>query len=202
MTHLTPINPPIGCTQFINTQQQVKLVLKEKVLSITGDAFDIILDPQNGQNPYPIFKVDPSLLTSRKSFYDMQGNHLFDLKKEHFHLVHSYFKAVDPNGKKFFEVKSGFQLIGSKATATFTSSHGKEETLVVKGNWRDSTAEIIDETRGVVVAQIHRKSMFSSFSTFAFDQNTYGLTVAPGVDFALMAALCISFDELNNEAQS
>lgn len=120
MTHLTPINPPIGCTQFINTQQQVKLVLKEKVLSITGDAFDIILDPQNGQNPYPIFKVDPSLLTSRKSFYDMQGNHLFDLKKEHFHLVHSYFKAVDPNGKKFFEVKSGFQREFSSCPSLIT----------------------------------------------------------------------------------
>lgn len=90
-------------------------------------------------------------------------------------------------------------VVGSKATATFTSAGGKEETLVVKGNWRDSTADIVDEARNVVVAQIHRKSMFKSFSTWAFDQNTYGLSVAPGVDFALMAALCIAFDELNNE---
>lgn len=69
----------------------------------------------------------------------------------------------------------------------------------MKGNWRDSTAEIVDDNNGVVVAQIHRKSMFKSFSTFVFDQNTYGLSVAPGVDYALMAALCIAFDELNNE---
>ncbi|KUI59153.1 Protein LURP-one-related 10 [Cytospora mali] len=199
MTHLQAINPPIGCTKFINSQQQVKLILKEKILSLTGDAFDVQLDPQNGQPPYPIFKVDPSFITSRKSFYDMQGTHLFDLKKEHFHLIHTYFKAVDPQGNKFFEVKSGFSIVGSKATATFTSAHGKEETLVVKGNWRDSVAEIMDQSRGVVVAQIHRKSMFSSFSTFATGQNTYSLTVAPGVDFALMAALCIAFDELNNE---
>lgn len=109
MAYLQPVSPPIGCTQFINPQQQVKLILREKVFSLTGDAFDIQLDPQNGSKPYPVFKVDPSLLTSRKSFYDMQGNHLFDLKKEHFHLVHSYFKAVDPQGNKFFEVKSGFQ---------------------------------------------------------------------------------------------
>lgn len=109
MPHLAPVNPPIGCTQFIDPQRQVKLILKEKVISLTGDTFDIIIDPQNGQKPHPIFKVDPSILTSKKSFYDMQSNRLFDLKKEHFHPVHKYFKAVDPKGKKFFEVKSGFQ---------------------------------------------------------------------------------------------
>lgn len=102
------MNPPIGCTQFINPNQETKLIIKEKVMSITGDAFDIKIDPQNGQPPQPIFKVDPSWITSRKSFHDMNGNHLFDVKKEHFHLVHKYFKAVDPNGTKFFEIKSGF----------------------------------------------------------------------------------------------
>lgn len=91
-------------------------------------------------------------------------------------------------------------VVGSKATATFTSAAGgKEETLTMKGNWRDSTADILDETRNVVVARITRKSMFKSFTTFATGQNEYGLTVAPGVDFALMAALCVCFDELNNE---
>lgn len=70
---------------------------------------------------------------------------------------------------------------------------------MMKGNWRDSTADIVDETRNVVVARITRKSMFKSFTTFATGQNEYGLTVAPGVDFALMAALCVCFDELNNE---
>lgn len=102
------MNPPIGCTQFINPNQETKLIIKEKVMSITGDAFDIKIDPQNGQPPQPIFKVDPSWITSRKSFHDMNGNHLFDVKKEHFHLVHKYFKAVDPSGTKFFEIKSGF----------------------------------------------------------------------------------------------
>ncbi|VDC03177.1 unnamed protein product [Peniophora sp. CBMAI 1063] len=201
MAQLAPINPPIGCTPFINPHQTVRLILKEKVWSLTGDAFDIKIDPQNGQEPYPIFKVDPSAITSRKSFYDMKGTHLFDLKKEHFHLVHTYYKAVNPNGDKFFEVKSGFALVGSKATATFTSANGTPETLSMKGNWRDSSAEIMDETRGVPVAVIQRKSAFKSLSTFLFDQQTYGVSVAPGVDFALMAAMCICFDEMNNEAE-
>lgn len=74
-------------------------------MSITGDAFDIKIDPGNGQEPQPIFKVDPSWITSKKSFFDMQGNHQFDLKKEYFHLVHEYMKLVDAEGNKFCEVK-------------------------------------------------------------------------------------------------
>lgn len=90
-------------------------------------------------------------------------------------------------------------VVGSKATATFTSAGGREETLTVKGNWRDSTADIVDASRGATVAQIRRKSKFQSFSTFAFDQNSYSLSVAPGVDYALMAALCVAFDEFHND---
>ena len=70
----------------------------------------------------------------------------------------------------------------------------------MKGNWRDATADIVDETRGAVAARITRKSAFKSFTTFMTGQNEYGLTVAPGVDFALMAALCVCFDEFNNES--
>ena len=32
-----------------------------------------------------------------------------------------------------------------------------------------------------------------------FSQQTYAVTVAPGVDMALIAALCICLDEKNNE---
>jgi uncharacterized protein YxjI len=32
-----------------------------------------------------------------------------------------------------------------------------------------------------------------------FDQQTYAVMVAPGVDLALIAALCVCFDEKNNE---
>lgn len=110
MDHLPAINPPVGHhSQFINPQQSVNLILKEKVLSLTGDAFDIKVDPGNGQAPFPICKVDPSLLTSKKSFSDMQGRHLFDLRKEHFHMVHEYMKLVDGNGEKFCEFKKNFK---------------------------------------------------------------------------------------------
>jgi hypothetical protein len=39
-------------------------------------------------------------------------------------------------------------VIGSKATATFTSTQtGKAESLTMKGKWADSSADIIDEAQ-------------------------------------------------------
>lgn len=109
MDHLPPVNPPVGHhSHFINPQQSVNLILKEKVLSLTGDAFDIKVDPGTGQAPFPICKVDPSFLNTKKSFSDMQGRHLFDLRKEHFHLVHQYMKLVDGKGEKLCEFKKNF----------------------------------------------------------------------------------------------
>lgn len=39
-------------------------------------------------------------------------------------------------------------MLGSKAKATFTSQSGKQEVLTMKGNWFDTTADIIDEAQG------------------------------------------------------
>jgi uncharacterized protein YxjI len=50
---------------------------------------------------------------------------------------------------------------------------------------------------GVVVARIDRKIL--NGRDLLFGQQTYGVLVAPGVDLALIAALCICLDEKNNE---
>ena len=94
----------------------------------------------------------------------------------------------------------------------------------MRGNWLDTTADITDEaqaskfpvpqnphrlrsrssirlpgltTTDAVVARIDRK-LLSGKDVF-FGQQTYAVTVAPGVDMALIAALCICLDEKNNE---
>ena len=87
--------------------------------------------------------------------------------------------------------------MGSKATATFTSSDGTAEILEMKGNWFDYAADIFDKSTNTVIARIDRKIL--SGRDMIFGQQTYALMVAPGVDMALMAALCICMDEKNNE---
>ncbi|KAL6404973.1 hypothetical protein AUP68_11811 [Ilyonectria robusta] len=67
----------------------------------------------------------------------------------------------------------------------------------MKGNWVDYSAEIHDQASNALVARIDRKVL--SGRDLLFGQQTYALTVAPNMDMALMAALCICMDEKNNE---
>ncbi|KAK0629506.1 tubby C-terminal-like domain-containing protein [Bombardia bombarda] len=194
---LAPAPQPIAIFAPFIARQTETLVLREKVMSLSGDSFEIKL--QNGQ---PILRVQGSVmsLSGRKSVYDMNGTHLFDIVKELFHLIHTTYVVEDPRKKKLLEVKSSFALFGSKATATFTNANGAAETLTMKGNWFDSAADIVDEKTGNTVARIDRKLL--SGRDLLFGQQTYALTVAPNVDMALMVALCICMDEKNNETKS
>ena len=67
----------------------------------------------------------------------------------------------------------------------------------MKGNWFDTKSDIVDEKTGAVVASVNRKLF--NLGEIIGGQQTYVLTVAPGVDMALMCAACICFDEKNNE---
>ncbi|KAF2271235.1 uncharacterized protein EI97DRAFT_438021 [Westerdykella ornata] len=191
---LAPVPQPIGVFQSFIARQTETIVLKEKVLSLSGDSFSIKL-----ANGTPLFQVQGSVLSisGRKKVTDMAGNHMFDICKEHLH-IHTTFAIKDPSGRKIMEVKSKFALLGSKAIATFVSSNGKQEELLMKGNFFDTQADIVDTTQGgIVVARIDRKIL--SGKDIFFGQQTYGVTVAPGVDMALVAAMCICLDEKNNE---
>ncbi|KAI5467914.1 tubby C-terminal-like domain-containing protein [Mariannaea sp. PMI_226] len=190
---LSPLPREIGIFRNHIARQPEALILREKVLSLSGDSFEIKL--ASGR---PIFKVEGKFLTisGRKCLYDMEGNHLFDIYKEHFH-IHTTYAIADPNGNKIVNIKNDIKLIGSKATATFKSADGQEDSLVMKGNWLDYAAEIHDSKSNALVGRLSRK-VFSA-KDIIFDQQTYCLEVAPGVDMALMAALCICMDEKNND---
>jgi uncharacterized protein YxjI len=189
--------------------------MKEKVLSVSSDSFEVKL--ASGQ---PLLKVHGAWvsISGRKKVEDIHGKHLFDIVKEHLHL-HTTYAIEDTHGKKIAEVKNSLAcklhllgrdlyvsrpliipVLGSKATATFTDSQGKAVTLKMKGGWFDHTADIVDEKSGKSVARIDRKLL--SGRDLIFGQQTYAVVVAPGVDAALIAALCICFDEKNNESSS
>jgi len=195
---LAPVPHPIAIVGNSIYDQPQTLILKEKVLSLSGDSFDIkLLDGT------PILRVQGQVmsLSGRKSVFDIrygQNNHILNIVKEHFH-IHTTFAIQNPQGGKILEVKSGFALIGSKATATFTSLTGEQKELKMKGNWLDSSADITDGSTGAIVARINRK--FLSGRDILFGQQTYAVQVAPGVDVALVAAMCICLDEKNNEGK-
>jgi uncharacterized protein YxjI len=88
-------------------------------------------------------------------------------------------------------------VIGSKATGEFTSFDGKTEKLVMKGHWMDTNADIVCERTGATLARIDRKLLKAR--ELLTNNQTYALTIAPGVDMALMVAMCVALDEKNNE---
>ncbi|PMB67313.1 Protein LURP-one-related 10 [Beauveria bassiana] len=201
---LPPLPQPIGQFSATIARGTETIVLKEKVLSLSGDSFDI--KTISGQ---PLFKVQGrhATISGRKSVYDMAGNHLFDLCKEHFHL-HATYVAETPDKHKFLEIKSSIKreeplplerFFGSKATATFTAPDGQTHVFAMRGDWLDSQAEIVlgADKQGPVVGLIDRK--FFNKREFFGGQQTYAVTIAPGMDMALAVALCIALDEKNNE---
>jgi len=186
---LAPAPQPIGIfAEFIASQTET-LVLKEHVMSLSGDSFSI--KNTEGQAKFQV-KGDVLSLSGRKHVTDMSGKPLFDIRKEHL-TIHSTYYCEDPQGQKIFEVKSGFAVFASKATATFTSANGKAEKLLMKGNWLSTSADIIDESTGMPIARIERKLL--SGKDILFGQQTYNLIVAQNVDMALMVAMCIALDE-------
>ncbi|KZV97444.1 DUF567-domain-containing protein [Exidia glandulosa HHB12029] len=195
MAALMPAPHAIGVfPHFCQHRMPIALRIREKKLSFTGDDFKI----KDAATGAVIFEVDGKAfsLHGRKEFLDAQGTHLFTLRKELFHL-HTTFEGRTPDDRTLFTIKSSFSF-GTKLTATYTNpTTGQEEKLVLKGDFFDRKAEIFWGEQ--VVARIDRN--FVNAGQLIFDQQSYVLHVAPGVDIALLTAFCVALDEKANESK-
>ena len=101
---LAPSPEAIGLFPQFYAAGPETIVLKEKVLSLTGDSFSIKL-----ANGTPILQVEGKVMSisGRKKVMDMQGVHLFSILKEHLH-IHSTYVIEAPDERKLMEVKSHF----------------------------------------------------------------------------------------------
>ncbi|KAF9268542.1 DUF567-domain-containing protein [Marasmius fiardii PR-910] len=191
-----PSQSLIGISQaYANHDQQVVLKLQEKRLSFTGDDFHI--KDASGRD-FLICKAKVFSLHGRKEFCDPSGNPLFVLKKKIF-SIHTTFEGYTPDEQTLlFTVKSSFSIGSAKLTATFTNIDGQEIQLAIRGDFFDRKASInLGTPDGPPVGHISRS--FLNGREILFDQQTYYLTVAPGVDAALLAAVCVCLDEKENE---
>ena len=104
MAMLHPYPAPLGLFPGFIARQTETLVIREKVMSFSGDTFTIKMG--NGQ---PIFQVNGNAfsLSGRKEVLDMSGKHLFTIRKRHL-AFHSTYYAEDPAGNQIFEVVGKF----------------------------------------------------------------------------------------------
>lgn len=152
---------------------------------------------------------------------DANGQQLFDIRKQHVAL-HATYYCKNPAGERILEVKSKFSskstplmvlsivmpyqslmmmiIVGtSKAIGTFTNvlAGGAPGELMMKGNFFASRAEITETATGRSVAVIDRQ--FANAAQLLGGKQTYVVTIQPGVDMALIAAMCICLDEKRSE---
>ncbi len=85
----------------------------------------------------------------------------------------------------------------SKSIGRFVSPLGKREELMMKGDFFNTSANIVSEAFGAPVAVINRK--FFNASELLFGKQTYAVTIAPNVDMAIIVAMCICLDERRSE---
>jgi uncharacterized protein YxjI len=83
------------------------------------------------------------------------------------------------------------------ATFTNLASDNRQVVLNIRGEWFDRSAEI--KMGDVTVAHIARS--FLNARQLLANQDTYYVTVAPGVDLSLIAALCVCLDEKEQEGK-
>jgi len=190
---LVGVNP-----NYARHDQQIVLKLKEKKLSLSGDDFYIY---DAFDQPFLQCKAKVFSLHHKKEFRDIQGNLLFTLVKKIL-AIHTTFEAIAPDEQTvLFTVKSGWSIGSAKLNTTFTNVDGQELTLALRGDFFDRKASInLGSKDGPTIASIGRS--FLNARQLIFDKQTYYLTVAPGVDAAMMAAICVCLDEKENERET
>lgn len=196
--------------------------MKEKVFSITGDDFTV-----KTVDGLDVCKCHGKMVSARdsKSFTDTAGTELFVLKNKMIAISKS-FHGQSKNGYSF-EIKGHWKMIGSRSTVEFkNASDGSEVELEVKGDWFDRSAEITYAGRPVAILSrsfLNVRQMFGDKQTVSHtccpqhlsldmdrlrkqDRSSplmycrqYFVTVAPNVDLSLIAAICVSLDEKEND---
>jgi uncharacterized protein YxjI len=74
---------------------------------------------------------------------------------------------------------------------------GEKENLLMHGSFFNVKTEIINERNGQVVAQVDRE--FFNARQLLADRQSYAVTVAPGVDVALIVAMVVCLDERRDQ---
>ncbi|KAG8685503.1 hypothetical protein FRC09_014702 [Ceratobasidium sp. 395] len=189
---------PLGVMPKYAQNYELTLKLREKKWSMSGDSY-AITDTQGR----PYFKMEGHAfhIRDKKTLMEANGQPVFNIQNKLLSIHHQYLvynANQSTESEPLFLVKSHFSLTGAKLDVTFTNAaDGRQVVFELKGSFFDRNAEIT--MGGQPVARITRQ--FMNAGELLFDQQTYFLTVAPGVDAAMMVALCVCMDEKVNEAK-
>ncbi|WVQ96948.1 hypothetical protein IAU59_004057 [Kwoniella sp. CBS 9459] len=188
---LQPVNPPIGIyAEFADQNVNgATLVLQERPFHFDGE--DFIVRTTDGIEVLRCQNAGGS--KGRKIIADPNGVPLITLKNKA-QILNKSFVGEDPDGREVLKVKKKFAL-GNAAEAVYlntpTNTHS---TIDLKGDFWVGAADLIVRS-GPIVAQLSRRTGSLSGQGLIDGRETYLVSVAPGVDLALITAICICFEE-------
>jgi uncharacterized protein YxjI len=156
--------------------------MREKMFSI-GD--DLWIENEEGERA---FKVNGKALHVRKTFIleDPSGNELLKIQEKKMHIRDTM--RIERGGDTAASVKK--KLI-SPFRDRFTVELADGEELTAKGNIVDHEYEI--ERDGQKVAEVSKR--------WFRVRDTYGIEVAPGNDDALILAVAVCIDEMEERGR-
>jgi len=192
----SPQNPVIGIEQRFVFNKPVTLLLDEK-RSFSGDDFKI-----KDENGVAYFKCKGKAFSFRdkKVVYDLYDKPIFNIQEN----------LLFGHGQKVYAGKDTSTVLGSvhrrinlknnKYEYSFTNlATNKQEVLDIKCDFFGCSCGIFygkEKNGAPMICRITKtKKMLSLISNY----DHYQITIAPGVDAALMVALTICFDEIKNE---
>ncbi len=181
MAQLDPVPTPLVVFPDFIAQQQETVVLK-------GRQFGAIYDVTTIDGG-ALLAVYPGMagLSRRKKVLDAEGRYIFNVRRER-RLGSSRYVVASPSLSNDITVEFNMFATGMHFIASYTNtiSQLQGQLYFDRGYW-SSHGKITDGLGGPVVADAERK--------ISMLKKEYHVTVAPGMDMALIAGIMICLDE-------
>ncbi|KAH9907801.1 kinase-like domain-containing protein [Xylariomycetidae sp. FL2044] len=186
---LEPFPRPLGLfRQFFATRQETLQVKEDNSISEKG------FEARTVDGRFLLkLQGDRFALSWRRKVVDAAGNFLFTLRERE-STFHTVLSGEDAKGSRIFELRGKGDVRTTRVVGTFVGIGGREESLVMKGDFFDRNAEIRHEQTGLLIAKIKRQGAWKLEFNIA-QPIIYRLEVAQNVDMALVVAMCMVLDK-------
>ena len=185
-------NPIVAFEERFAFQKPITLLLKEKAFSFGGDDFNI-----TDINKEPYFKIKRKAfsLSQKKTFYDLYGKPIYNIKHGYFRSYKFYLGAEEQ--QVIVNVKTLGSFNNTEYQVTFKNRiNGMDERLELICDYAGSICGIFNgyaKQGAPLICKITKK-----YKLFSGGDN-YVVEIAPNIDAALMLGLGVCFDEIKND---
>ncbi|ODN85268.1 hypothetical protein L198_07592 [Cryptococcus wingfieldii CBS 7118] len=180
VTTFQPHHPPLGLYEAYIAKREIKLTVQGKIASSRGD-FAVVDD--EGRVVFVSHDDPDPVVKGAKHIADMNGQPLLTIAKDK-SLLHKRYIVTNAKGEEIIKVGHNHKSVKTSIDAHFTNtSDSVAHELKVKGNWTSKAFDIALDS-GAAVARVDRGVMQS------WGQH-YSVTIAEGVDIALVTAIVI-----------